>query len=49
MVDVVSSIQQIIAQVKVSQLNHDDPRSLALTITHLEDALLRYYHANRGQ
>ncbi len=47
MVDVVSSIQQVIAQVKVAQLNHTDPRSLALVVTHLEDALLRYQHANR--
>jgi hypothetical protein len=44
---IVSLIEELIADVRRQQLNHNDPRSLALVITHLEDALLRYQYANR--
>lgn len=40
-------IEMVIEEVKMRREDHIDPRSLALVITHLEDALLRYNHANR--
>lgn len=40
-------IRNMIDTVRKEQAQTNDPRSLALVITHLEDALLRYEHANR--
>lgn len=40
-------LKDLIGTVEGMQAGHPDPRSIALVITHLENALLRYQHANR--